>query len=162
MTDVHIDVPPQGSGPKNSRRRRVWLRIGALVSVAVVAVWFASGGYDRLTAPNPRWKLSNGDPIEVLTFKNWYEFSYSLTGGRAEAAHYLWLQFRSSLKHPERDHSDVLAAAKVLCPSADSNGVRQVKIQPTQTSFFGFVKYSRTFWFRVSADGECDEVRARG
>ena len=155
---MDIDVPTRDSASRNSRRRRAWVRIGALVSVVLVAVWFALGGYDRITAPNPRWKLPNGDTIEVLTFKNWYEFSYSLTGGRTEAAHYLWLQFRSSLKHPERDKTDVLAAARVLCPNADSNGVRRVKIQPTRISFFGFAKYSRTYWFRVGADGECDEI----
>jgi len=162
MSDADVDVPPTGSAPMKIPRRRVWFRIGAIVGVLLLAVWFASGGYDRLTAPNPRWKLPNGDTIEVLTFENWYNLSYSLTGGRIEGAHYLWLQFRSTLKHPERDKSDVLAAARVLCPTADSNGVRRVKIEPTRTSLFGFVKHSRTYWFRVSAGGDCDEVSGEG
>ena len=161
MAEPPSDVTP--TRPVAPRvARRPWIRIGAIIGVVLVAVWFGSGGYDRLTAPNSRWKLPNGDTIEVLTFENWYNLSYSLTGTRVEGAHYLWLQFRSTLKEPGRDKSDVLAAAGVLCPTADSQGIRRVKIQPTQASFFGFVKRSRTYWFKVRPGGECDEVPGDG
>jgi hypothetical protein len=162
MSNGDVNLPPAVSPPRKAPRYHAWFRIGAIVAVVLLAAWVASGGYDRLTAPNPRWKLPNGDTIEVLTFQNSYNLSYSLTGARIEGAHYLWLQFRSSLKQPERHKSDVLAAARVLCPSADSNGVRRVKIEPTRTSFFGFVKYSRTYWFRVNPAGDCDEVSGQG
>jgi hypothetical protein len=162
MSNEDVKLPAAASASRKNPRHRAWFRISAIVAVVLLAAWVGSGGYDRLTAPNPRWKLPNGDTIEVLTFQNWYNLSYSLTGARIEGAHYLWLQFRSPLNQPERDKSDVLAAARVLCPSADSNGVRRVKIQPTRTSFFGIVKYSRTYWFRVNAEGDCDEVSGQG
>ena len=136
MSGVDPDPHTTASAPPSGRRSRSWFRLGGIIAVLLLATWMASGGYDRLTAPNHRWKLPNGDTIEVLTFDNYYQGSYSLTGRGISGAHYLRLRFRSTLHQPARDRSDVRAAADILCPLADSAGIQQLLIQPTRASFF--------------------------
>ncbi len=136
---------------------RWWPRMLVLGVVLLIAVWIAFGGYDQPTRPNPRWKLQNGDTIEVLTFKKWRDYSVTLEG-KTEVAQYLWLQFRSTLSDQVRDSSDVRAAATVLCPLADSNDVRRIKIEPSRTAPLGFLTYSRSHWFETTPGGACQEV----
>jgi len=80
MSGVDPDPHTTASAPPSGHRRRSWFRLGSIIAVLLLATWMASGGYDRLTAPNHRWKLPNGDTIEILTFDNYYQGSYSLTG----------------------------------------------------------------------------------
>src|SRR3989449_9476891 len=89
MSGVDPDPHTTASAPPSGRRSRSWFRLGGIIAVLLLATWMASGGYDRLTAPNHRWKLPNGDTIEVLTFDNYYQGSYSLTGRGISGAHYL-------------------------------------------------------------------------
>jgi hypothetical protein len=124
----------------------------------LIAAWVGLGGADRLIAPITRWKLPNGDTIEVLTYTNWYEASYSLTGKTVKGEHYLWLQFRSDFTDPARDRRDVLAVAQILCPLADSAGVGRIKIEPARTRFLGLVTYKRSHWFDAGSGGRCGEV----
>jgi len=155
-----LGVPPLGPRPEgDGARRRWWPRLLALSLVLLVSVWIALGGYEDLTKPNPRWKLPNGDTIEVLTFKHWRDYSVTLQG-KTEVAEYLWLQFRSTLSDQARDSSDVIAAATVLCPYADSNNVRRMKIEPTRTALLGLLTYSRPHWFETTPGGSCQELLA--
>jgi len=158
--DADLLVP--GSSKRLVGHRRTWLRVAVIAAVLIVAIWFASGGYDRLTAPNARWKLPNGDTIEVLTFDHYYEASYGLLKPSVQGADYLRLQFRSTLTDTVRDRSDVVAAARVLCPKADSEGIRRVRIQPTRSSFFRLLTYARTHLFEVRPGGICEEVLGAG
>jgi hypothetical protein len=155
MSAGEPDLPEPSQLPRQRPRR--WLRLTTVVGIVVVAVWFVAGGYDRLTAPNPRWKLPNGDTIEVLAYSNYYEASYDVFRHRVEGAHSLRLRFRSDFRHPARDRSDVMAAAQVMCPLADSAGTATVKIEPTRPRFLGVLGVSHTYWFRVRHGGACDE-----
>jgi hypothetical protein len=158
MSSLDADIGTTASVPPPARRRNPWFRLGGIIAVLFVATWMVFGGYERLTAPNPRWKLPNGDTIEVLTFDNYYQGSYSLTGRGISGAHYLRLRFRSTLDHPARDRSDIRAAADIVCPMADSAGVRQLLIQPTRASFFDLISVSRDHVFRVMSGGNCEEI----
>jgi len=122
------------------------------------AAWVGLGGSDRLTAPNARWKLPNGDTIEVLTYTNWHQASYSLAGKTVKGEHYLWVQFRSDFTDPAKDRRDVLAVAQILCPLADSAGVRRIKIEPARKRLLGLVTYTRSYWFDADSGGRCNEV----
>src|SRR6266699_2565717 len=102
--------------PPPLRPRRRWLRLAPVVSVVLIAAWFATGGYDRLTVPNPHWKLPNGDTIEVLAYDQYYEAMYDIFGHRLQGANSLRLWFRSDFRDAARDHSDVVAASQVICP----------------------------------------------
>ncbi|HEX4574894.1 MAG TPA: hypothetical protein VH158_07170 [Gemmatimonadales bacterium] len=133
-----------------------------MLGVVLLAAWFASGGYDHLTAPNHRWKLPNGDTIEVLTYDTYYEGSYSLTGKGISGARYLRLRFRSALQQPARDRSDVQAAVEILCPIANKQGLRELLIQPTRAWFFDLLRTSHNYHFRVQSAAQCDEVRGTG
>ncbi len=128
-----------------------------MVSVVLIAAWFATGGYDRLTVPNPHWKLPNGDTIEVLAYDQYYEAMYDIFGHRLQGANSLRLWFRSDFRDAARDHSDVVAASQVICPLADSAGLTMVKIEPTRPSFLIF-HASHTYWFKVHHGGSCVET----
>jgi len=130
-----------------------------ILGILAVSAWVGSVGYGPLTTPNRRWKLPNGDTIEVLTFDNYYQGSYSLMGRGVTGAHYLRLRFRSTLADAARDAAEVSAAAEVLCPIADSSGISQLLIQPTRASFFDLLTVSRNHVFHVEAGPHCDEIR---
>ena len=130
--------------------------LGAMVSVAL---WVGLGGYDKLTAPNHRWKLPTGDTVEILTQNNEYSAGYD--HGRLVADHYLLIQFRSTQKDPSRDRRDVRGIMEAICVMADSMGYRRINIQPSKTLFFGFVKYGLTNWATVDSGGRCHLDRDR-
>ena len=132
-------------------------RIVVLSFIVVTAAWFGLGGYERWTAPNPRWRLPNGDTIEVLSYENEYGMSVSVSA-KAQGLHSLSLTFRASPNDSRRDSGDVLAAAQLLCHWADSLGLSVVHIQPAHAVLFGVVTYYRDFWFHVRAGGSCDAV----
>src|SRR2546426_6501200 len=114
MSGVDPDPHTTASAPPSGRRSRSWFRLGGIIAVLLLATWMASGGYDRLTAPNHRWKLPNGDTIEVLTFDNYYQGSYSLTGRGISGAHYLRLRFRSTLRSEEHT-SELQSPCNLVC-----------------------------------------------
>lgn len=151
-------IPEAGVAPPSKTRRSGWLRLSGVLGVLLFAAWVAFGGYDRLTEPNPRWKLPNGDTIEVLGFTSYYQGSYSLTGRGASGTHFLRLRFRSTLHDPARDRRDVRAAADVMCPIADSSGIRKLLIQPTRASFFDLLKVSLDHVFQVRSRRDCEEI----
>ncbi len=158
MTGADPEIRPTAPGPLTSRHRRRWFRLAALVAAALAVTWAASGGYERLTAPNPRWKLPNGDTIEVLVFDNYYGATYWWIGGGVTGTHALRLRFRSTLYNAARDRSDVRAAADILCPIADSAGIPVLLIQPTRASFFDVFTVSHDYAFRVRARSDCEQV----
>ena len=158
MTGIEPQIRPTAAAPLATRRRRRRFRLATVLAGGLLVTWAASGGYRRLTRPNPRWKLPNGDTIEVLVFDNYYEASYSVLGRGVSGTHSLRLRFRSTLHEPARDRRDVHAAAEVLCPIADSAGIPQLLIQPTRASFFDLFTVSHDHRFRVRARSGCDEI----
>ena len=123
-------------------------------AVLVVALWFGLGGYDRLTAPVDRWKLPNGDTVEILTENSEFSAGYQFAG-RATTNHYLLIQFRSNQKDPSRDLRDVRGIMDVICVMADSAGYRRINIQPTKTSLFNILKVGLDHWVTVDSGGRC-------
>ena len=138
-----------------------WLALPAFIAVVVVVViWVALGGYERLTKPNPRWALANGDTVEILVYNNEYSAAYRFQERTVQGRHYLWVQFRSDLTDRDRDHGDAVAVAQLLCPHADSLDIRRVLVQPSRTRFWGFYKYSRSYWFDAGPE-RCEETADR-
>ncbi|HEY6926802.1 MAG TPA: hypothetical protein VI653_25175 [Steroidobacteraceae bacterium] len=129
-------------------------RIVLLCAILTVAVWVGFGGYDKLTAPNHRWKLPTGDTVEILTQNNEYSAGYEFKG-RLVADHYFLIQFRSNQQDRARDRRDIRGILEVICVWADSMGYRRINIQPTKTSFFGFVRYGLNNWATVDSGGHC-------
>ena len=152
---------PQPPVPQQAPHRPHYVpRIAFLGAMVTVTLWFSLGGYDKLNAPNHRWKLPTGDTVEILTQNNEYSAGYELKG-RFVADHYLLIQFRSTQKDPARDQRDVRGIMEVICVMADSMGYRRINIQPTKTSFFGFVKYGLNNWATVDSGGRCHLDRDR-
>ena len=149
--------PPSPPPPVAAGRPRRWgFPLFCLVTLVVCAIVF----FNEPGSPNDRWKLPTGDTIEILTFENWYEGSVSLITKRPEGAHYLWVQFRSDFTDPDGDRRRAKGVAQVLCRVADSMGIARLKVEPTRKRFFGFVRYSRPYWFEVK-DGECSQAARR-
>ena len=162
MSNPDAKPDPSVSAPVPQARGYPWVRLGSVLGLLLFSAWIAFGGYDRLTAANPRWKLPNGDTIEILIYDNYYQGSYSLTGRGASGTHFVRMRFRSTLHNPVRDRSDVRSAADVMCPIADSAGIRQLLIQPARGSFFGLLTVSQDHVFQVRSGRDCEEVSGGG
>jgi len=158
MQEDPLPPPATLRAPRNYRR---WALPVFAAVVVVIAIWVALGGYERLTKPNPRWALPNGDTVEILIYNNEYSASYRPHDKTFQARHYLWVQFRSDLTDRARDHGAAVAVAQVLCPHADSIDVHRVLVQPSRTRLWGLYTYSRTYWFEAGPAGRCEETAAR-
>ena len=158
VTPVNSPQPP--ASPQPSHAPHYVPRVVVLGAIISVALWVGLGGYDKLTAPNPRWKLPSGDSVEILTHNNEYSAGYEFKG-RIVADHYLLIQFRSSWQDPARDRRDVLGIMDLVCVWADSMEYRRINIQPTKASFFGFIKYGLNNWATVDSGGRCHLDRDR-
>ena len=155
---THEDPVPPVVSLRSSPIYRRWALPVFMAVLVVVGLWVALGGYDRLTKPNPRWALPNGDTVEILVYNNQYEASYRIQEKTVQASHYLWVQFRSDLTDRDRDHGAAVAVAQVVCPHADSLDIHRVQVQPSRTRFWGFYRYTRTYWFEAGPAGRCEET----
>ena len=126
-------------------------------AVISIAAWFALGSPGRLSKRIDRWPLPNGDTVDILTNEN----EYSITVGpnaRSDAAHYLWIRFRSWPNDTARDNRDVVAIIQLVCQAADKKGYRRMKIEPTRV--IGLLKYSQAHWATIDSGGHCEADHA--
>ena len=124
-------------------------------SVLVIALWFVFREEIRPSGPIDRWKLPNGDTVDILTNENEYSFTAGVNG--SEAGHYLWIRFRGWSGDSARDNRDVAAIFQLVCSDAVSKGYKRIKVEPTKS--IGVLKYSIAHWATVDSSGQCEPDR---
>lgn len=145
---------PTGVSPEPAIGRRAprWVWPVMLCVLVGYAGWFLIGG-QRMTSTR-RWPLATGDTVAVLVYENHYQANYNLPAGKLEGSHYYWVRFQSDLRDSQRDLANAVAVAVLVCPHADSAGVRRLLVEAAQPGIFKTIK--RSYRFSVHPGGACE------